>query len=96
MSSPSEVRTRPELAVDRIACTGHGICAGPLPDEVGLDEWGYPWCPRGGSTGRWAISPFASAPRLPWPGPPGGDECGILRRRIGPLAQLAELRTFNP
>ena len=42
MSSPSDVRTRPELAVDRIACTGHGICAGLLPDEVGLDEWGYP------------------------------------------------------
>jgi ferredoxin len=42
MSSPSDVRTRPELAVDRIACTGHGICAGLLPDEVSLDEWAYP------------------------------------------------------
>ena len=37
MPSPSE-----GLAVDRIACTGHGICASLLPDTVTLDEWGYP------------------------------------------------------
>ena len=42
MSSPSDVRTGPELGLDRIACTGHGICASLLPDEVVLDEWGYP------------------------------------------------------
>ncbi|MEP6651445.1 MAG: ferredoxin [Lapillicoccus sp.] len=30
------------LAVDRIACTGHGICASLLPEGVTLDEWGYP------------------------------------------------------
>lgn len=30
------------LAVDRIACTGHGICATLLPEQVGVDEWGYP------------------------------------------------------
>ena len=37
MPSPSE-----GLVVDRIACTGHGICASLLPDTVALDEWGYP------------------------------------------------------
>lgn len=37
MPSPSE-----GLAVDRIACTGHGICASLLPEMVTLDEWGYP------------------------------------------------------
>ena len=42
MPSPSDVRSKPALTVDRIACTGHGICASLLPDEVGLDEWGYP------------------------------------------------------
>jgi ferredoxin len=42
MPSPSDVRTTPALTVDRIACTGHGICASLLPDEVSLDEWGYP------------------------------------------------------
>ena len=30
------------LAVDPIACTGHGVCAELLPEGVGLDEWGYP------------------------------------------------------
>ena len=31
-----------ELRVDRIACTGHGVCASVLPHHVELDEWGYP------------------------------------------------------
>jgi len=30
------------LAVDPIACTGHGVCAELLPEGVRLDEWGYP------------------------------------------------------
>jgi ferredoxin len=30
------------LAVNPIACTGHGICAQMLPELIGLDEWGYP------------------------------------------------------
>jgi ferredoxin len=30
------------LALDRIACTGHGICASILPQQISLDEWGYP------------------------------------------------------
>ena len=42
MPSRSETRTAPVLAVDRIACTGHGICASLLPEDVTLDEWGYP------------------------------------------------------
>ncbi len=32
----------PVLAVDRIACTGHGLCAELFPEHVALDEWGYP------------------------------------------------------
>lgn len=31
-----------ELRIDRIACTGHGVCAGVLPRHIELDEWGYP------------------------------------------------------
>ncbi len=46
MSSPSESTPArpapPALAVDRIACSGHGICASLLPESVTLDEWGYP------------------------------------------------------
>lgn len=31
----------PHVAVDRIACTGHGVCA-QLLAGITLDEWGYP------------------------------------------------------
>ena len=34
------VRDR-HLAVDRVACSGHGVCA-QLLAGVTLDEWGYP------------------------------------------------------
>lgn len=30
------------IDVDRIACAGHGLCAGLLPEAVTLDDWGYP------------------------------------------------------
>jgi ferredoxin len=30
------------LAVDPIACTGHGLCAELLPERITLDDWGYP------------------------------------------------------
>ncbi|MET9849677.1 ferredoxin [Streptomyces ossamyceticus] len=30
------------LRVDRIACTGKGLCGELLPELIDLDEWGYP------------------------------------------------------
>ncbi len=30
------------LAVDPIACQGHGLCADIMPEWIGRDEWGYP------------------------------------------------------
>lgn len=30
------------LAVNPIACDGHGLCAELLPELVRLDDWGYP------------------------------------------------------
>ncbi|WP_370890427.1 ferredoxin [Janibacter sp. GXQ6167] len=30
------------LTIDPTRCTGHGVCAHLLPDQVTLDEWGYP------------------------------------------------------
>ena len=30
------------IDVDRIACRGHGLCAGLLPEAVTLDDWGFP------------------------------------------------------
>jgi ferredoxin len=31
-----------KLAVNPIACTGHGMCAELLPELISTDEWGYP------------------------------------------------------
>jgi ferredoxin len=30
------------LRVNPILCTGHGLCAELLPEQITLDEWGYP------------------------------------------------------
>jgi ferredoxin len=30
------------IALDPIACDGHGLCAELLPERITLDEWGYP------------------------------------------------------
>jgi len=30
------------LAVDRIRCDAHGMCAELLPEMIDLDDWGYP------------------------------------------------------
>jgi len=40
-TSPATRSATTEVAVDRIACTGHGVCAALL-GGVSLDEWGYP------------------------------------------------------
>ena len=31
-----------KLAVDPIACDGHGLCAELFPEWIALDDWGYP------------------------------------------------------
>ena len=31
-----------KLVLDPIRCTGHQVCAELLPENIGLDEWGYP------------------------------------------------------
>jgi ferredoxin len=30
------------MAIDRIKCDGHGLCAELLPEVIRLDDWGYP------------------------------------------------------
>jgi ferredoxin len=32
----------PALMIDRMACSGHGVCAQLLPDNIALDPHGYP------------------------------------------------------
>jgi len=34
--------TREHLRVNPIACEAHGMCAELLPEQIALDEWGYP------------------------------------------------------
>jgi ferredoxin len=34
--------TQKQLAVNPVACAGHGACAELLPEMIDLDEWGYP------------------------------------------------------
>jgi len=36
------VSGRFSLAIDRIKCDGHGVCADLLPEMIELDDWGYP------------------------------------------------------
>jgi ferredoxin len=36
------VSERRTIAVDRIKCDGHGVCADLLPEMIELDDWGYP------------------------------------------------------
>ena len=31
-----------KIEIDWTRCDGHGLCATLLPDDVVLDEWGYP------------------------------------------------------
>ena len=31
-----------KIAVDWTRCDGHGLCAALLPEQVSLDEWGFP------------------------------------------------------
>ncbi|MHB1474069.1 MAG: ferredoxin [Dermatophilaceae bacterium] len=30
------------LRVNPVLCSGHGLCAELLPEQITLDEWGYP------------------------------------------------------
>jgi ferredoxin len=41
-ATPSRTDPTGGLRVDRVSCTGHGVCATLLPGTVRLDEWGYP------------------------------------------------------
>ena len=46
MSVPPSYRARlgsgQHLRVNPIACDAHGMCAELLPEQIVLDEWGYP------------------------------------------------------
>ena len=131
-----EDRQPQAMAVDRVACTGHGVCVCLLPEAISPDEWGYPvmlaphvdpelggirpgsarpgrCIGRHGAPSLGSRAEVATSVRLTTPGPaaywpiatPATRRTTWERspwfpcltfRRPGPLAQLAELRTFNP
>ena len=35
-----------KLEIDRTRCDGHGLCATLFPEDIALDEWGYPLLQR--------------------------------------------------
>jgi ferredoxin len=39
---PRRRRSGERLVVDPIACTGHGLCAELVPENITLDDWGFP------------------------------------------------------
>ena len=36
------MRAEQTIAIDRIRCDGHGVCAELFPERIQLDDWGYP------------------------------------------------------
>jgi ferredoxin len=48
MSTAPSDQTEHEIAVDRIACDGFGMCAELVPELIDLDDWGYPIVRAGG------------------------------------------------
>ena len=57
--------TSVRLRVNRVACSGHGVCAELLPELIALDEWGYPLIADTAVPARLARARPASGHRLP-------------------------------
>jgi len=54
------------IAVDPIACDGHGLCAELFPERISMDDWGYPIvdpAPVPPTLGRHARRAVASCPK---------------------------------
>jgi len=69
-------RSQHRLVIDRIACTGHGLCAELFPEQLELDEWGYPIHssdPVTGSDTRHARRAVAACPALALRLDPAGE-----------------------
>lgn len=64
------------VAVERVLCTGHGVCAQTLPGAIELDEWGYPII-RQESVAAGDATPCGQA--VPGQGPVPALTCGGRR-----------------
>jgi ferredoxin len=68
------------IAIDPIACDGHGLCAELLPELVELDDWGYP-----------IVAPGSVPPHLVDHARRAVTYCPVLAFRLRPTAN-AEAR----
>jgi len=65
-----------QLAIDRIKCDGHGLCAELLPEMIRLDDWGYP-----------IITPGAIPSHLREHAERAVDECPVVALRLMKVAR---------
>jgi len=72
------------IAIDRIACDGHGLCAELLPELVELDDWGYP-----------IIAPGSVPPHLIEHAKRAVTYCPVLAFKLRPT-KTAESRASAP
>lgn len=42
VAAPPRTGAEHRLRVNMIVCDAHGMCAELLPEQIALDEWGYP------------------------------------------------------
>ena len=88
---------RARLTVDPIACDGRGLCAELLPDQIRLDDWGFPVITDAdipaGLRGE-AAAVVRLCPRLalrlerPPPAPPGPNRPGPKSLEAGARRQF--------
>ena len=87
------------LRIDPTACSGHGLCAELLPEQVTLDEWGYPILadqPVPARLRRAARRAVTACPALalrlaPVPAPPGSGRGGPAGQPQRPFRANSEV-----
>ena len=67
-----------QLAIDRIRCDGHGMCAELLPEMISLDDWGYP-----------ILKPGRIPSRLLEHAQRAVEACPVLALRVARLSKAA-------
>jgi ferredoxin len=72
------------IAIDRIACDGHGLCAELLPELIELDDWGYP-----------ILAPGSVPPQLLEHARRAAAFCPVLAIKLRPT-MTAEARASAP
>ena len=67
-----------QVAIDRIRCDGHGLCAELFPEMISLDDWGYPIVKSGPVPPVWTQHAQRAI-----------DACPVMALRLAKLRQAA-------